>query len=109
VRDAVAEMGRRRMEQQLQVAQHMLEVQRQEMEELKKLKKEWQRTSSNEYAPDGTRLGQVTFSLCVSLSLRVCVRVCLWLTVSLSGCPSLSLSASLRTCRTLRTQQTTIT
>ena len=75
VRDAVAEMGRRRMEQQLQVAQHMLEVQRQEMEELKKLKKEWQRTSSNEYAPDGTRLGQVTFSLCASLCVCVCLCV----------------------------------
>eukprot|EP01043_Picozoa_sp_COSAG02_P030913 COSAG02_NODE_1996_length_10156_cov_5.319081_8_plen_59_part_00 len=44
--EAVAEMGRRRLEHQLQAAQHMLEAQRQEMEELKKLKKEWQRTGA---------------------------------------------------------------
>jgi hypothetical protein len=56
--DVMAEMAQRRLEHQLQEAQHAIAMQQLEMDELKELKKQWQIETQHEYAPDGTRLGQ---------------------------------------------------
>ena len=57
VKDVLAEMAKRRLEQQLTQASQALDAQMAELEELKDLKRQWQ-IGTQEFAPDGTRLGQ---------------------------------------------------